>query len=95
MTIEQETGIERLQLLMRETAVKFSYEKNDGSVRVAYGTLAENVIAQYAAEHASDHKRRNGHATSEWVIPYFDLEKGAWRCFRKDAFLGIDEDYGI
>ena len=41
--------------------------------------------------------RRTGRLGWESSIPegtpYFDIEKGEWRCFRVDKFVKIDKDY--
>ena len=60
--------------------VKFYFQKVDGSIREAYGTLNENQVPPTAG---SD-RRRN-----DTVQVYYDTEKGEWRCFKKANLLRI------
>lgn len=77
--------------LLREKVVKFSYYKNDGTLRIAYGTLNSDVIDVYAP--AFSGKRRDSDRQTQ-TVPYFDIVANAWRSFRPDRLVDIDEDYG-
>lgn len=68
----------KLRLAMRERIVKFYYQKVDGSIREAYGTLKEILI------HAT---AESGRKKNDTVSVYFDTEKGEWRCFKKANLL--------
>ena len=68
----------KLRLAMRERIVKFYYQKVDGSIREAYGTLQEILI------HAT---AESGRKKNDTVSVYFDTEKGEWRCFKKANLL--------
>ncbi len=83
---------EQLIHYLQQTVLKFSYRKTDGSVRVAFGTLNQEVISRYAPASSGDSRHRR--VPSEDVVTYFDIEALAWRSFRMDRFLAIDEDYG-
>ena len=78
-----EKELSKLRLKMRDGEVKFEFEKKDGSVRTARGTVKNDLIPK---EHRSDERKRS---TSDVVFNYFDLDKDDWRCFRKENFLGI------
>ncbi len=58
--------------------VKFSFEKVDGSLRVAYGTLKD--VIQFV--------KGNG-IKSQGVLHYFDIEKVAFRCFRIENLVNV------
>lgn len=75
--------LSKLRLKMKDGAVSFEFEKKDGSIRKAKGTLKNDLIPE---EHRSDDRKRK---TSETVFNYFDLDKEDWRCFLKQNFLGI------
>lgn len=80
---------DRLRELMGEEVILFRFIKNDGTVRDAYGTLSAKVIEDYSPSAPSEKKKTHGPG----VIPFFDIEKLAWRCFRRDALLGYCPDY--
>lgn len=60
---------------MRTRIVKFWFTKIDGTLREAYGTLADNVTPAINGNE-SRHK-------SDTVQTYYDTEKQEWQCFKK------------
>lgn len=58
----------------------FYFQKMDGTIREALGTLAEDKIP---ATQGSDRKR------NDTVQVYFDTEKEEWRCFKKINLISI------
>lgn len=60
---------------MSKGIVKFYFQKVDGSIREAYGTLKSDLIP---ASKGEDNRRRN-----DTVQVYFDTEKQEYRCFKK------------
>jgi hypothetical protein len=60
---------------MQRGIIKFHFQKVDGSIREAWGTLKKNIIP---ATTGTDNRRRN-----EFTQVYFDTEKQEWRCFKK------------
>lgn len=67
----------KLRKAMMGKVVKFYFEKVDGSIRQAFGTLG-NVPATQGT-------RKANHS----VQVYFDTEKQEWRCFKKANLLRI------
>jgi hypothetical protein len=65
----------KLKAAMRLRIVKFYYQKVDGTLREAYGTMHERLIPAAAG---ADNRRKN-----DTVQVYFDTEKQEWRCFKK------------
>ena len=57
---------------LKTSIVKFYFQKVDGSIREAYGTLKVEIEAQ-----ASNRKK------SDTVQTYFDTEAQEFRCFKK------------
>ena len=86
--------IENFVDLLRENVLKFSYWKTDGSLRVAYGTLNGDVIANYAPPSKGKRKRTSNNERNNSTVTYFDIEASDWRSFREDRFNDIDLDYG-
>ena len=70
----------KLMKQMKERIVKFYFQKMDGSVREAYGTLKENLIPATSG----DNRKKN-----DTVAIYFDTEKQSWRSFKKANLLNI------
>ncbi len=81
--------IAELKKMLTEEVVHFVFEKTDGTTRDAYGTRAIDVIRKYDAGSTTQKPQRAFNGT----FPYFDIEKGEWRCFRVDRFVKIDKDY--
>lgn len=66
----------KLKAAMKTRIVKFYFQKVDGSIREAYGTLAETIIGEAATSNG-------GRKPNESVQVYYDTEKAGWRCFKK------------
>ena len=64
----------KLILKMRAGIVKFYFQKIDGSIREAWGSLSEKWIPSTTGE------KRAKNAT---IQAYFDTEKQGWRCYKK------------
>ena len=71
----------KLKVQMTKGIVKFYYQKVDGSIREAYGTLYEKHIPAIAG---TDNRKKN-----DTIQPYFDTEKQEWRCFKKLNLAGF------
>lgn len=70
----------KLRAAMQQRICKFYFQKVDGSIREAYGTLKESLVP---ATLGSDRKR------NETVQTFFDTEKGEWRCFKKANLVSV------
>ena len=70
----------KLKGQMKKRIVKFYFQKVDGSLREAFGTLSEKVIpaTQGAGRKMND----------TWQV-YFDTEKEEWRCFKKANLMRV------
>ena len=71
----------KLKVAMAVRIVKFYFQKVDGSIREAYGTLNANVVP---ATSGNDNRRKN-----DTVQVYFDTECSEFRCFKKANLLRI------
>ncbi len=60
---------------LRIGIVRFYFQKVDGSLREAWGTLNEKYLPKTTGE---DTRRKN-----DSVQTYFDTECQEWRCFKK------------
>ena len=64
----------KLRVKMLTGIVKFYYQKVDGSIREAWGTLSDSIIPpMQGCNRKSNPTVRN----------YFDTEKQDWRCYKK------------
>lgn len=71
--------ISQIRDRMKLGVVKFSYEKQNGDIRIAYGT--RNREAMQCVEYAGSgnaQQRREGDGAH---FNYFDIQKRDWRCF--------------
>lgn len=73
--------VARLRAALRAGATRFTFQKQDGEVREAYGTL-NPALFQY--EHKGSDR-----AESPTAVRYYDLEKGNWRSFRAERILKV------
>lgn len=71
----------KLKAQMKERIVKFYFQKVDGSIREAYGTLKESLLPP---TNGADSRKR-----SETVQVYFDTEKSEYRCFKVANLIKI------
>ncbi|BAP30143.1 uncharacterized protein CHSO_1106 [Chryseobacterium sp. StRB126] len=60
---------------MKKGIVKFYFQKVDGTIREAWGTLKADLIPESGSD---SNKKQN-----ETVQTYYDTEVGAFRCFKK------------
>lgn len=74
--------IQNLKRQMRSGIAHFVYLKTDGSVREAWGTTNSFLAAK--------HTNGNGCSREYYATTaYFDIEKGAWRCFRWESIVAV------
>ena len=71
----------KLKLQMKSKIVKFYFQKVDGSIREAYGTLKDSLLP--------DSKGTDNRKKSDTVQTYFDTERGEFRCFKKANLIKI------
>lgn len=71
----------KLVAAMRTRIVKFYFQKVDGSIREAYGTLRADLVPATT----SDDRKRN-----DTVQTYFDTEAQEYRCFKKLNLVSIN-----
>lgn len=69
----------KLKAALSKRVVKFYFQKVDGSLREAYGTLMSERIPETKGT-----KKTNGTCQV-----YFDTEKDEWRCFKKANLVRI------
>lgn len=67
----------KLKYAMMRGVVKFSYKRVDGTIRAAVGTL-QDLHAKYGFQ---------GTAKTNKTMVYFDLEMGAFRCFKIENLI--------
>ena len=75
----------KLNRLLKNGVVEFSYKKKDGSVRKAKGTLKDELLPETDRD---DERKKN---LSKECFYYFDLKRDDFRCFIRDNFLEIKE----
>lgn len=66
---------------------QFSFQKADGSVRQALGTLDSEYINNFWESSG------NGYEEAYDIIRYFDVDAEGWRSFKVERFLEIEGTY--
>lgn len=70
----------KLRVALTRRIVKFYFQKVDGSIREAYGTLKPDMLPATG---------ESGRKPNPTVQVYFDTEKNEYRCFKKANLLSI------
>lgn len=70
----------KMRAMMMQRIVKFYYQKVDGSIREAYGTLKVDLLPRH---------EESGRKKNDTVQVYFDTEIGEWRCYKKANLIKI------
>lgn len=70
----------KLKLQMKQRIVKFYFQKVDGSIREAYGTLKTELIPATSG----DNRKK-----SDTVQVYYDTERQEYRCFKRANLIKI------
>jgi hypothetical protein len=65
---------------LHKRIVKFYFQKVDGSLREAYGTLKSDLIPETG---------KSDRAKNDTVQCYYDTEKSSWRCFKRANLIKI------
>ena len=65
---------------MQTSDVRFQFQKKDGSIRNAYGTLRSDVLPQI---------KGTGRKLNDDLQLFFDLECREFRCFTKSKLVSI------
>ena len=71
----------KLKLALKTKITKFYFQKVDGSLREAFGTLCQSLIPAIAG---TGTRKKN-----DTVQVFFDTEKGEWRCFKMANLVSI------
>lgn len=71
----------KLRAQMKSRIVKFYFQKVDGTIREAWGTLNENLMPAITG---TDKRAKN-----DTVQVYYDSEKQSWRSFKKCNLIKI------
>ena len=70
----------KLKAAMKGRIVKFYFQKIDGTLREAYGTLAERLLPP---------TKGTGRRANETTQVYYDTEKQEYRCFKRANLVRI------
>lgn len=76
--------INQLKDKMHEGIVSFKYEKIDGEIREAHGTLKLDIIPEEM------HPKNTGRKQSENKTNYYDTDKEEWRSFNNELLISVD-----
>ena len=79
ISVIHNSNMDALIRQLRLGAVHMFYRKKDGTLREAYGTLSDTFIPHRYWPAGKREAR-------EYLVNYWDLEKGGWRAFQKSRF---------
>lgn len=74
----------KLQRMLKKNVVKFVFEKTDGTQRTAVGTLVSAYLPKVDKSAKQSNRKPNNS-----VQVFFDMEKNAFRSFKKSNLLSI------
>ena len=80
-SLKRAWAVQKLAKAMKTRIVEFFYQKVNGEVRQAFGTMKEDVI--------HDKVKGTGKAKNDDLFNYWDCEKQAWRSFKKANLIKI------
>lgn len=69
----------KLKVAMKSRIVKFYFQKVDGTIREAYGTLKESMLPP----------TNGGRKANDSIQTYYDCEKSEYRCFKRANLVRI------
>lgn len=69
-----------LKAAMKDRIVKFYFQKVDGTVREAFGTLKASILPP---------TQGTGRKANDTLQTYFDTEKQEYRCFKKANLIKL------
>ncbi len=77
-----------LKRKMQTDIVEFLYYKESGEDRPAFGTRCPQIISRY-------HWNPSGREQTQVIktFNYFDLERKAWRSFRPENLVRVNDNY--
>lgn len=78
--MKQAWQVLKLKAALKKGIVKFYYQKLDGTVRTAWGTLKDGLVP----ETKNTERKKN-----ESLITYYDNEKASYRSFKIANFIKI------
>lgn len=70
----------KLRTAMRQRIVKFYFQKVDGTIREAFGTLKASLLPP---------TQGTGRKANDTLQTYFDTEKQEYRCFKKANLIKL------
>lgn len=79
--MKQSWKVLKLKAALKKGIVKFYYQKLNGEIRTAWGTLKEGLIPE---TNGTDSRKK-----SETLQVYFDTEKSEYRCFKVANLIKI------
>ena len=72
----------KLKAKMAKGIVRFYFQKIDGTIREAYGTLRADLMPEIKGE---DNRKKN-----DTVQTYYDTEKQSFRCFKVANLVAVN-----
>lgn len=81
--------ISQIRDKVRIGVCKFSFVKNNGDLRVAYGTLKQDVIDLLNGSTSPENERNSGGEADGGHFYFFDVQKKDWRNFCTENIVSV------
>lgn len=83
--------VNKLKTLLNQGVVNFTFKKANGEIRTARGTRNFDVLINLPDSGFTEKDKPKGTGyENPNVIPYWDLDKQAWRSVREDSIMSIE-----
>lgn len=79
----------KLKARMRTGIVRFYFRKVDGTIREAWGTLADRIIPETKGSGIIPETKGSDRKNNPTIQAYFDTEKSEWRCFKTANLIEV------
>lgn len=80
------TDIKTFKEALKSRVVNFKFNKKNGTVREAKGTINSELIP----ETQLSNRTSRTYTSNPNVVKYFDIEKEGWRSFNEENFIGFE-----
>lgn len=87
--MEQSEFVKRLTKSIEP--VHFRFQKKDGSIRHARGTLNKTLLQSILPAKDDDEEEKPKRKRPDNLVVYFDIESNAWRSFLWENFISVGD----
>lgn len=97
-TASHKAAVRNIYNALHERLTAFRYEKSNGEIRLAIGTLNADIAMDYGFEETFKKEKEEEKRTSinnNSIMRYYDIEKRAFRSFKLMNLISENDEYEI